>query len=1029
MIPIQLKIKGLYSYVDEQQINFTQLINAGLFGIFGQVGSGKSSILEAIAFSVYARTERFNVSGDNRYYNMLNLKVNEATIEFSFKAGKKNLEYLSKVRISRNKNKFEDVSLHSHSYYQNCAGTLQPVTQAEVLEQIGISYENFKRTIIIPQGQFKEFLDLGPMERTKMLKDLFGLHRFDLSAKVSSLETANKDKINLLEGELISYEGINKEVILEFQNQLSVIKTAFEALESTTTLLETTVKTLETLKNNFFALQSKKEAFLVKQKQELADKIQEEQLKEFEDLCQEFKQLYKELESVQASVLTTSQEQQLRIDSKKEKELFLEKLESQLQVLEEENKQGEGLRRKVSQLDKLIEMVTAQGVLNEISAKVVTIKQKMTDFNAEVEEKRNLKREKEKANIALEAKIIPEAHLYKIKTWFDQIAVLNLDYQKQKLELDKGKLALSNTEIGMDLQRNGAFSILFLALEKDFTTMEFETIFNLEKRKITLQIESARSSETKLSVIRELYHYAAQLQEGKACMLCGAEHHPNPINRDHSEDDFKKVQLEIQRMEKQQDALMTLRIAVLQLLTEKGLAIQKIAEQNTKITELRATKETLVDAAPDNKLDQKSQEVFMLLEKESNTAKTEFEGNIKQGNAISLFIDSKLEAIHICNSALTAALVQESEIVSFIKTKREDLTEISVSNYAQNTAAEIEAEKTRILADVLKKEQEYSDAKENKIKIGLQIASLKGQLESIAASLMGFIAKETALKWDISHRISLRDREEKAILAIISQELNPLQIRHRIAENRAEWHVLSGEIKTFEEQVGGHLFDQEVYDEKVKSLHEARQKRSLALEKKGSLEGQLITLQASIIKKTALQTQLALLQIRATDINTLRKLFIANGFVEFVSKRYLQNVVAVANVRFQKMVRQKYKLELSEKGDFLVRDYLNGGKTRLLKSLSGGQTFQAALCLALALSESIQHNAGIEQHFFFLDEGFGSLDKDSLQIVFETLKSLQKDNRVVGLISHVEELQQEMDVFLKIENDSVKGTIITESWN
>jgi exonuclease SbcC len=139
-------------------------------------------------------------------------------------------------------------------------------------------------------------------------------------------------------------------------------------------------------------------------------------------------------------------------------------------------------------------------------------------------------------------------------------------------------------------------------------------------------------------------------------------------------------------------------------------------------------------------------------------------------------------------------------------------------------------------------------------------------------------------------------------------------------------------------------------------------------------------------------------------------------------------VVALANNRFGKMVRQKFGMELSEKGDFIVRDYLNGGKTRLLKSLSGGQTFQAALCLALALSESIQRNAGIDQHFFFLDEGFGSLDKENLQIVLSTLQSLRQENRVVGLISHVEELQQEMDVFLKVENDPVRGTMIKESW-
>jgi exonuclease SbcC len=149
-----------------------------------------------------------------------------------------------------------------------------------------------------------------------------------------------------------------------------------------------------------------------------------------------------------------------------------------------------------------------------------------------------------------------------------------------------------------------------------------------------------------------------------------------------------------------------------------------------------------------------------------------------------------------------------------------------------------------------------------------------------------------------------------------------------------------------------------------------------------------------------------------------------------MSIRYLHNIVELANIRFQKMTKQRFKLILKGKdNDFYVIDYLNGGKERSIKSLGGGQTFQACLALALALSENIRKLAAIDQQFFFLDEGFGTLDKNALTLVFDTLKSLKNENRVVGLISHVEELQQEMDVFLKIENHLEKGSVIVSSWN
>jgi exonuclease SbcC len=82
----------------------------------------------------------------------------------------------------------------------------------------------------------------------------------------------------------------------------------------------------------------------------------------------------------------------------------------------------------------------------------------------------------------------------------------------------------------------------------------------------------------------------------------------------------------------------------------------------------------------------------------------------------------------------------------------------------------------------------------------------------------------------------------------------------------------------------------------------------------------------------------------------------------------------------------------------------------------------------LALADNIQKITRSHQNFFFLDEGFGSLDKESLDIVFDTLKSLRSENRVVGVISHVEEMQQEIDVHLRVENHPERGSLIHRSW-
>jgi DNA repair protein SbcC/Rad50 len=118
MIPIQLTIKGLYSYQEKQTIDFTKLTAANLFGIFGTVGSGKSSILEAITFAIYGRTDRLNLSGDNRYYNMMNLKSDELLIDFIFETGKNQTAYRATVKGKRNSKNFDDVKTLERSAYR-----------------------------------------------------------------------------------------------------------------------------------------------------------------------------------------------------------------------------------------------------------------------------------------------------------------------------------------------------------------------------------------------------------------------------------------------------------------------------------------------------------------------------------------------------------------------------------------------------------------------------------------------------------------------------------------------------------------------------------------------------------------------------------------------------------------------------------------------------------------------------------------------------------------------------------------------
>src|SRR5690606_23965612 len=128
----------------------------------------------------------------------------------------------------------------------------------------------------------------------------------------------------------------------------------------------------------------------------------------------------------------------------------------------------------------------------------------------------------------------------------------------------------------------------------------------------------------------------------------------------------------------------------------------------------------------------------------------------------------------------------------------------------------------------------------------------------------------------------------------------------------------------------------------------------------------------------------------------------------------LREICEIANRRFRKLTNNHFALILGEDNQFNVRDYLHDGQVRSVKTLSGGQIFQVSLCLALALAESIQSRTKTRQNFFFLNAGLGTLNGEAMSLVMESLTSLRQECRVVGLSSHVDSMQQELDMYLHI---------------
>ncbi len=1030
MLPIKLKIAGLYSYITEQVIDFTQLSNAGLFGIFGEIGSGKSSILDAICFAIYQKTERLNVSGDNRYYNMLNLNCDTATVEFEFQAGKDNTVYEVYYKLKRARSNFEKVELDHHLFYKIDAGQKITITQQEITEVIGLTYENFKRTIIIPQGKFKDFIELKGTDRSKMMKELFNLHRFDLYSEVKVLEDISKENRSKVEGELAAYREVNQELIQQLDLELIDVNNSFTQLKDAVAVNRLKVTQLEELKIKLDNLDLKKKNLIVFEEKEIEDAKKEQEILVFEDLKSKFSSLFQEIDSLKKDIVNVTGRLTSIKTAKENLELAQKSNEVNLKEIEDKVKNSAVSKEKVTDFDSIILIKDEEQKKQESLENKNSLVPKMQVISNELEMNKLRKNELEVDVELLKTKLLPEALVESTKYWFVQLG--DKEQQKVNFLLQKQDIETKISEIEFELNSFFEFELksLFDELENGFSQDEFEQFYTALIVSKDKGINQLREELNELKVQQQLEHFSMNLVEGEPCDLCGALHHPVPFSSALSVELVANIDLKINELDEVKSRLNSLYFKMKTGFSTKEQLKSQFNNNVNDFDRINSDLALLVQNAPSNHFTSTENERFNSFYQDSISINAVIIEKQSILNDIGLLIEQgQINREHRQNSLNQIELFL-SGVDATINAYNQSIKHLKLSDFENQNKEELIALKENLIAEINTVEERFNQLNNEKQQIAVQLSEQITLFTVNSSNLEECTQKLNGKQVELSEKLVKSTKLEDEVKAIINLNINVLEVRNLINENRAILNSLRGEVQLLETQIEGKVFDQVELDSLKIELNSMIEKLTDATEKKGRLEAKLIELKEDLIIKERLEKEFADLSLRLTDLGTLKSLFTANRFVDFMSIRYLHNIIELANVRFQKMTKQQYKLLLYGKdNDLYIEDFLNGGKKRSLKSLGGGHTFQACLALALALSENIQKMASIDQQFFFLDEGFGTLDKNALQLVFDTLKSLKNENRVVGLISHVEELQQEMDVFLKINANQELGTIITESWN
>ncbi|MFK5985431.1 MAG: SMC family ATPase [Pseudomonadota bacterium] len=1025
MIPLKLTIQGLYSYTKSQTINFENLTDSALFGIFGSVGSGKSTILEAISYALYGETERLNKK-DSRSYNMMNLKSQELLIDFEFYTENKDTTYRFIVTGKRNKKNFDEVKSFDRRAFVCKQGQEQQPTTKTAEEIIGLNYKNFKRTIIIPQGKFKDFLELRPTERTDMLKEIFNLERFDLAPKLTKIKSENEQQLHTLIGRMEQFQELNSSILKDKQ------------LEQTQLLI--------------------------------LDKEQQAQLKKLEEQYAELKEqqhLFKQLEQSQAQLKQLQISQKL-FDKRKTDLSSYSYCDTHFKDLLNSEYL---LNKEVSQ--KQLQLASLEKSLQSNLTSLNQFKQQLKEIQTIYDKKDVLINEAQEIEVIIRIReqiINQEALANRIKKGDIVISEQKLELEQTQLLINEKKSSLKeqkqNLEDISELNNIKNFLIKLNDLEKRVKNSyqqlrDYSEQLNFSTGKIKDQVKEQFYNESNEIIIaninqeicfltenrnklneqlnhlfaqQKLKQWADDLKDGEDCPVCGAKEHPHILNMDDLQSQLSIL--------KQQDKALEQQIVILKQ------SIKNIEKMDFEVKNLQQ----LIEKAGHEK-DQQQQQLLDHKErfkpnKEQYPSLNSIEKAIKKFQSNQKKITQSEQELHTIETQRSKLQTNiDKYIRAHQKFKDQFLVlETTIKNDSDNlelfSLNHFENEVDQVLLLMAKSKQEVAK------KAVLDFENTSTKIEQITSKLnieqgQEKILKELLNEKSISIKAINSELQEK-LLASTYQEMEQIKtILKRKIDINSETQVIADfeaqlslailELEKIQQLCKNFVFDEQLFLALKQQITEQQSTLKKTNANLMLLKNNIKKLQLDLATKKQLQQQYQQLEKRQENINTLARLFKGQGFVKYISIVYLQNLCHAANLRFFKMTQQQLQLEITENPysntmDFQIRDFLNEGKTRSVKTLSGGQMFQASLSLALALADSVQSQIKAERNFFFLDEGFGSLDNESLHIVFKALKSLKEENRIVGIISHVESLKQEIDVHLLVTKENEQGSSIEYSW-
>ncbi|MBC1727121.1 SMC family ATPase [Listeria seeligeri] len=1007
MRPIKLTMQAFGAYAKKEVIDFEKLGTEQIFVISGKTGAGKSTIFDAISFAIFGKANTFDrESFSMRSHFATDKEITEVTLVFRLKEHIYQISRIPQQEIAKQRGNGTTTSPQKAELYELIGDEMKLLASSvrdvntKMEELIQLNVDQFRQILMIPQGEFRELLVSDSKEKEAILQRLAHTLYYEKVEKIL-WEKQKEAEVFVIEAR----KKVAELAELSLPDEDVAGKTTAEISELQTKLVEKETTTLAEFEEELIF--NREQTSKVVEKVTLA----KEQLLDWQNLDL-YTQEVASLEQETDFYATTQKqiEKAKRAGNLRSQDALCIRLKEQLQSAETNEqeiteqadkvaiqfstakKQKEILAEQAGELEKnkrlLFQLEEMEPKLMELES--TTVQQR----SAELQWKNQadyLQQIITKQQVLTEQTKQAEERLVEI----NQAELANLEAMNKRTQLEI--LIEKNRELISKRTKMVAWERQKQADQETLTQLLSQT----EVIEMMIQQEEAKLKNEQAASLAEHLH------DGNACPVCGSTEHPKLATFKEAAD-LEKLEEAKATFQAKQLAISTAEKAISQLdwqLNEwRDISELKLTELEENVT---ANTQTLNDL-----MKQIEELQFKIAQKETlqteietlknNQSEIELEKNNVAQHVESLHQQVQLAAgkLSYLEQAIPAELRDKT-----IFDKQKKMVQTNIQNYEQ--------QKEQVDAAYKQAEKETT-----RLESTLTVATKTTLEANKALQVQREIFKE-AMKQN--HFLSYEDYKQALMsdetLKIHEEKVSAFQKKRHLAISRQA--DLTEKLKD----------KQKPNIDQLESIMKEKQQILAQLEEKTMRQRELVSKRKELIENYQKSIQaVEQAEVNYADIGLLSDA--ARGknarkitFERYILAMFLDTIINRANHRLSKMTSGRFELHRKiEKAKGNVQSGLElevfdeyTGLTRHVKTLSGGESFKTSLALALSLAEVVQEMAGgISLETMFIDEGFGTLDPESLEVAVECLLETQENGRLVGIISHVPELKERISARLEV---------------